>query len=174
MCRMKLSWMTFWREQLAKIALINVCSLIKGTSTKSPLPILYVEGDAEEPADEMLMSKRSGRYYRRYPWKRQNTRSRTWVHQIKWIFIVILKYWTCTIKILILSGWSEYSQIIWAYTVWEWQADDQSEQNEVSVRANPPAGRTLHTVRTFGPGRTEIVPTSSMISRTSSYVGNCE
>lgn len=29
--------------------------------------------------DAYVMSKRSGRFYRRYPWKRQNSRSRTWV-----------------------------------------------------------------------------------------------
>lgn len=52
--------------------------LIKGTSAQNPLPIVYVEGDANEPnIDELMLNKRSGRYYRRYPWKRQNTRSRT-------------------------------------------------------------------------------------------------
>lgn len=55
--------------------------LLEGTSAQAPLPILYVEdegGDADEPnVDELTVDKRSGRYYRRYPWKRQNTRSRT-------------------------------------------------------------------------------------------------
>ncbi|XP_031632254.1 uncharacterized protein LOC116346381 [Contarinia nasturtii] len=51
--------------------------LLEVTSAKSPLPIVYIEDDIDEPMDDMLMNKRSGRYYRRYPWKRQNTRSRT-------------------------------------------------------------------------------------------------
>lgn len=44
------------------------------------------------------MSKRSGRYYRRYPWKRQNGRTRTWVHQsdsnamCHWITGITLKW----------------------------------------------------------------------------------
>lgn len=60
------------------IALINKYLLyLQGTAAKAPLPVLYVEGEIDEPVDEMLMNKRSGRYYRRYPWKRQNTRSRT-------------------------------------------------------------------------------------------------
>lgn len=60
-----------------EIVLMNVYILLKATSTKSPLPVLYVEGDIDDPIEDMAMSKRSGRYYRRYPWKRQNTRSRT-------------------------------------------------------------------------------------------------
>lgn len=60
-----------------EIVLMNVYILLKATSTKSPLPVLYVEGDIDDPIEDMAMNKRSGRYYRRYPWKRQNTRSRT-------------------------------------------------------------------------------------------------
>lgn len=50
------------------------------------LPIVYVEDDEEDSDDEddddelnvdFYLSKRSGRYYRRYPWKRQNSRSRS-------------------------------------------------------------------------------------------------
>lgn len=47
-------------------------------SVNGPLPVVYVE----EPQDDLLIDgagvdKRSGRYYRRYPWKRQNSRNRT-------------------------------------------------------------------------------------------------
>lgn len=65
---------------------------------EGPLPVVYIEDSAGKGAesgdgsasdddgvvegDDQLTgngSKRSGRYYRRYPWKRQNSRSRTWV-----------------------------------------------------------------------------------------------
>lgn len=50
---------------------------LKASSSMNPLPIVYVEDEVEEPIEDYLMKKRSGRYYRRYPWKRQNTRSKT-------------------------------------------------------------------------------------------------
>lgn len=64
---------------------------------EGPLPVVYIEDSAGKGAesgdgsasdddgvvegDDQLTgngSKRSGRYYRRYPWKRQNSRSRTY------------------------------------------------------------------------------------------------
>lgn len=39
-----------------------------------PLPVLYVEEEKQETP--YGLDKRSGRYYRRYPWKRQNQRFR--------------------------------------------------------------------------------------------------
>lgn len=48
------------------------------------MPLLYEEdepNEAPEPLDSgMQPDKRSGRYYRRYPWKRQNTRYRTYAY----------------------------------------------------------------------------------------------
>lgn len=43
-----------------------------------PIPVLYVEPllQPNAVATSADMEKRSGRYYRRYPWKRQNTRYR--------------------------------------------------------------------------------------------------
>lgn len=53
--------------------------LDEGTD-EAPMPVVYVEhfkDDALQYFPEMgQASKRSGRYYRRYPWKRQNTRYR--------------------------------------------------------------------------------------------------
>ncbi|XP_055305748.1 uncharacterized protein LOC129570234 isoform X2 [Sitodiplosis mosellana] len=62
--------------------------LLEATSTKSPLPVLYVEGEVDDPVDDDLpMNKRSGRYYRRYPWKRQNTRSRTYESESRYLCV---------------------------------------------------------------------------------------
>lgn len=56
----------------------SVLHSLKDPSSRAPLPLVYVEGDGNDPVDEFgAVNKRSGRYYRRYPWKRQNTRSRT-------------------------------------------------------------------------------------------------
>lgn len=56
----------------------------KDLPEQSTLPLIYVEGDEIEPDDDMdetdtnyFLKKRSGRYYRRYPWKRQGSRSRS-------------------------------------------------------------------------------------------------
>lgn len=53
-----------------------------------PMPLVYVEDEPDEAPEPMYSAvdngiavqpdKRSGRYYRRYPWKRQNTRYRTY------------------------------------------------------------------------------------------------
>lgn len=62
---------------------------------EGPLPVVYIEDSAGKAAEDGSDgglgigvteeddftgngSKRSGRYYRRYPWKRQNSRSRTY------------------------------------------------------------------------------------------------
>ncbi|KAJ6649289.1 hypothetical protein Bhyg_04523 [Pseudolycoriella hygida] len=55
--------------------------LLEKTTIDSPLPLLYVENQPSEAnEDETFYSneKRSGRYYRRYPWKRQNSRHRAY------------------------------------------------------------------------------------------------
>jgi hypothetical protein len=49
---------------------------------EGPLPVVYIEDANEVTSDDDFdltpnNNKRSGRYYRRYPWKRQNSRSRT-------------------------------------------------------------------------------------------------
>lgn len=52
--------------------------LDEGTD-EAPMPVVYVEHlkeDAMQSLPSGQASKRSGRYYRRYPWKRQNTRYR--------------------------------------------------------------------------------------------------
>lgn len=40
------------------------------------------DSEATEAPEMDLLMKRSGRYYRRYPWKRQNGRSRTYVSNV--------------------------------------------------------------------------------------------
>lgn len=69
------------RFRLNNIQLIVILIVLsKEPSTRSPLPIVYVEDDVEVPLDDYYqygVNKRAGRYYRRYPWKRQNSRSRT-------------------------------------------------------------------------------------------------
>lgn len=49
----------------------------KESAAYAPLPLVYVEDGGSELTDGYELNKRSGRYYRRYPWKRQNARSRT-------------------------------------------------------------------------------------------------
>lgn len=52
---------------------------IQKSAMGSPLPLLYVENqptDAIENDTLYPTEKRSGRYYRRYPWKRQNNKYR--------------------------------------------------------------------------------------------------
>ena len=49
---------------------------------EGPLPVVYIEDASEASSGDDLdltsnNNKRSGRYYRRYPWKRQNARSRS-------------------------------------------------------------------------------------------------
>ncbi|XP_055685544.1 uncharacterized protein LOC129791407 [Lutzomyia longipalpis] len=57
--------------------------------TRDPLPVIYVESEqvADDDYHDDVMDKRSGRYYRRYPWKRQNTRYRTYDADSKYMCV---------------------------------------------------------------------------------------
>ncbi|GAB0096801.1 uncharacterized protein DMENIID0001_123690 [Sergentomyia squamirostris] len=57
--------------------------------TRDPLPVIYVESEQVTDNDyhDDVMDKRSGRYYRRYPWKRQNTRYRTYDADSKYMCV---------------------------------------------------------------------------------------
>ncbi|XP_059616717.1 uncharacterized protein LOC132261768 isoform X2 [Phlebotomus argentipes] len=57
--------------------------------TRDPLPVIYVESEqvADDDYHDDVMEKRSGRYYRRYPWKRQNNRYRTYDADSKYMCV---------------------------------------------------------------------------------------
>ncbi|XP_055712174.1 uncharacterized protein LOC129807140 isoform X2 [Phlebotomus papatasi] len=56
---------------------------------RDPLPVIYMESEqvADDDYHDEIMDKRSGRYYRRYPWKRQNTRYRTYDADSKYMCV---------------------------------------------------------------------------------------
>lgn len=79
------------------------------------VPILYVEepNDLQVPTEGQELAgaawKRS-RYYRRYPWKRQNSRSRTWVY-VSLVVCMSFRHILYIFKILLIHKFMYFHSI---------------------------------------------------------------
>lgn len=70
---------SFLSIEECEFSVILFSSIFQKSTMGSTLPLIYVENQPTEAIDNDSLyptEKRSGRYYRRYPWKRQNNKHR--------------------------------------------------------------------------------------------------